>query len=461
MNNDIKSFFGEGTRLVGRLKFKGVLRFDGKFEGEIESDDILIVGDTGVINAKIKTGSLFNHGTINGDVSAAETISLHAQSRLEGAINTPAFITEEGAIYDGVCTMPERAESARSVKEPASGSGGRSKKASSPIPDYIEKINTTESGKTKSNFTTYLLGAIAAVALVLFFSHRNAEDGMSIMSGTGVRVDHTAHDHKEVATEPVAPPEEDNTVVETKETEPPVATPEPAVEKPEVVKPVVEKPKEPELAVEEPAVEEPSDTLASLKKELEANPEDLALLQKTADLALKSGAEDEAERLFEKYGRLDAESEVAVINKGFAQLEAGYPETAEKIFRQVLAKSPKAYRARLGLAGALGRRGKDKEAAKECLKILEADPLYAPALNRLAWTYAKTGKKLDEAIELSKKSLSISPDTPEYIDTLSEINYKKGDIDEAIKLINKAIKLAPKDSYYKRQLFKFSQSKKR
>ena len=107
MRDELNSYFGEGIRMRGVLKFKGALRFDGHFEGEIHTEDTLIVGTSGKIEAKVMAGSLFNMGKINGDVKARKKISLFANSRLDGNIDTPSFISEEGAVFLGSCSMPE------------------------------------------------------------------------------------------------------------------------------------------------------------------------------------------------------------------------------------------------------------------------------------------------------------------------------------------------------------------
>ena len=41
---DIKAYLGEDTVFSGTLSFNGVVRIDGKMDGEVNTDDTLIVG---------------------------------------------------------------------------------------------------------------------------------------------------------------------------------------------------------------------------------------------------------------------------------------------------------------------------------------------------------------------------------------------------------------------------------
>lgn len=107
MHDELNSYCGDGIRMEGKLIFKGALRFEGHFKGFIETQDTLIVGPSGKISAKVDVGSLYNMGEINGDVRGVTRISILSGSKLTGNIDTPSLISEEGALFRGLCTMPE------------------------------------------------------------------------------------------------------------------------------------------------------------------------------------------------------------------------------------------------------------------------------------------------------------------------------------------------------------------
>ena len=101
----IKAYMGEDTTFSGTLNFEGIVRIDGKFEGEVVTNDVLIVGETGELNADITAGIVVCKGKITGSIVAAEKVEMHANSRITGNVKCPALQIELGAILDGHCDM--------------------------------------------------------------------------------------------------------------------------------------------------------------------------------------------------------------------------------------------------------------------------------------------------------------------------------------------------------------------
>jgi cytoskeletal protein CcmA (bactofilin family) len=111
-SGDLEAFLGKNTSFEGKMSFEGMVRLDGKFDGEIFSGDILIIGDTAVVNAKIKVGTLLVDGKVTGNVHASDKIEIHSTGRVNGNINTPALVIKEGGVFDGNCKMDKGAEEA-------------------------------------------------------------------------------------------------------------------------------------------------------------------------------------------------------------------------------------------------------------------------------------------------------------------------------------------------------------
>jgi len=97
-------------------------------------------------------------------------------------------------------------------------------------------------------------------------------------------------------------------------------------------------------------------------------------------------------------------------------------------------------------------------AIKYCENALNLDSKDLEIMNRLAWLYAKKNLKLELAIELINKAIQKSSNRADFIDTLSELYYVKGDISLAVVNIRKAITLEPENLYYKQQLRRFETS---
>ena len=104
-SGELEAFLGMNTSFEGKMTFEGVARLDGTFEGEIFSGDSLIIGETAVINAEIKVGTLIVDGKVSGNVSATSKIEIHSTGKLYGNISTPTLVIEENGLFDGSCKM--------------------------------------------------------------------------------------------------------------------------------------------------------------------------------------------------------------------------------------------------------------------------------------------------------------------------------------------------------------------
>ncbi|MGH7252934.1 MAG: bactofilin family protein [Nitrospiraceae bacterium] len=99
------TFLGEGINFKGVASFVGTVRIDGRIEGEIHTNGRVEVGKNAVIEGTISAGALVNNGRINGRVTAANQVRLLRSSVLIGEVHTPVFSIEEGAHFEGLCSV--------------------------------------------------------------------------------------------------------------------------------------------------------------------------------------------------------------------------------------------------------------------------------------------------------------------------------------------------------------------
>jgi cytoskeletal protein CcmA (bactofilin family) len=101
----IKAYMGEDTVFNGSLNFDGTVRIDGKFEGQIITEDTLIVGETGHLKAEISAGTVICMGYVEGTVMACKKVEIHSTSKVVGNVKSPAIYIELGGVLDGSCDM--------------------------------------------------------------------------------------------------------------------------------------------------------------------------------------------------------------------------------------------------------------------------------------------------------------------------------------------------------------------
>lgn len=105
-DGSLSGFVGSGTVITGEASFKSMLRVDGRFSGRINSaGGALIVGAGGQVDANIEVAVATIHGVVNGDIIASDRIELGRAAKLNGNIQTPSLMIEQGAIFEGSCKM--------------------------------------------------------------------------------------------------------------------------------------------------------------------------------------------------------------------------------------------------------------------------------------------------------------------------------------------------------------------
>ena len=101
----LTAFIDEGSEIEGTYSFSGTVMLNGKLEGEIVSNDTLIVGEKGVVHANIRAGVVVVSGEIVGNVLASERVELRGKARLFGDLESPVVVVEEGVLFEGHCRM--------------------------------------------------------------------------------------------------------------------------------------------------------------------------------------------------------------------------------------------------------------------------------------------------------------------------------------------------------------------
>ena len=103
---NLSGFVGSGTLVTGEANFKALMRVDGHLSGRISSSSgTLIVGANGKVDANIEVAVAVIHGTVNGDIIATQRLELGRAAKLNGNIQTPSLIIEQGALFEGSSKM--------------------------------------------------------------------------------------------------------------------------------------------------------------------------------------------------------------------------------------------------------------------------------------------------------------------------------------------------------------------
>ena len=114
----LSGFVGGGTVVTGEANFKAMMRVDGHLSGRVSSaSGTLLVGANGKVDANIEVAIAIIHGTINGDIIATQRLELGRAAKVNGNIQTPSLIIEQGAVFEGTCKMLQMATAAEKTKK--------------------------------------------------------------------------------------------------------------------------------------------------------------------------------------------------------------------------------------------------------------------------------------------------------------------------------------------------------
>ena len=108
--NQITAFLGQDTEFEGNLSFKGMVRIDGRFKGEINTEGTLIVGETAVIDSDIHASNVIISGEVRGHIVAGERIEILSPGKVFGDIEAPSVTINTGVIFEGNCQTQKRDE---------------------------------------------------------------------------------------------------------------------------------------------------------------------------------------------------------------------------------------------------------------------------------------------------------------------------------------------------------------
>ena len=99
------TLISEDAFFHGALVVKGSLRIEGAFEGDISDAADVEVGAKGRVNGNLAAETIVIAGEVVGDIVASRSLEILSSGRVTGDVRTPKLKIDEGAFYDGSCSM--------------------------------------------------------------------------------------------------------------------------------------------------------------------------------------------------------------------------------------------------------------------------------------------------------------------------------------------------------------------
>ncbi len=115
-SGELNGFLDAGSHMQGELRFDNTFRIDGRFNGTIISDGDLVVGDRGDFEGEIRVAQVFISGTVKGEIQAQRKVQIAPGGKVFADLETPSLIIEDGAIFEGRCSMVSKGKSSERVQ---------------------------------------------------------------------------------------------------------------------------------------------------------------------------------------------------------------------------------------------------------------------------------------------------------------------------------------------------------
>lgn len=93
---------GKNVTVKGQIVAREDLTIDGEVEGTVECHDHrLTIGPNARVQSNLKAREIVIHGSIQGNVEAADKIDIKKEAKLVGDIKTSRIVIEDGAYFKG------------------------------------------------------------------------------------------------------------------------------------------------------------------------------------------------------------------------------------------------------------------------------------------------------------------------------------------------------------------------
>jgi cytoskeletal protein CcmA (bactofilin family) len=121
-NDTVNCVIGENSIFEGRFYVNGSILIEGKFQGDIKTEDQVTVGPTGKVRTDIMARKVTVAGTLIGNIIATEEVNLIQNGKVLGNITAPKLNVENGVVTEGKVTITNgRQESVAKIIQEAFG----------------------------------------------------------------------------------------------------------------------------------------------------------------------------------------------------------------------------------------------------------------------------------------------------------------------------------------------------
>jgi len=142
---------GASTAFEGNIISEGSVRVEGRVKGDLKTSKDVFIGDEAVVEGSIQANNVHLSGRVEGNIHSNGLLRILSTAKLYGDIRIKSFVVDEGALFQGNCSMIDTTEESEknAVKSSAKKSGRECKKITVLEQVYEEKEREKEKERDK------------------------------------------------------------------------------------------------------------------------------------------------------------------------------------------------------------------------------------------------------------------------------------------------------------------------
>jgi cytoskeletal protein CcmA (bactofilin family) len=100
-NTALFSVSGDFAAIEGKFKINDSLHIECEIGGELDVGGRLVIGESGVVNADVRTVDALIMGTFSGTLMATGNVEIAATGKVSGNIKTDSLVITKGGFFTG------------------------------------------------------------------------------------------------------------------------------------------------------------------------------------------------------------------------------------------------------------------------------------------------------------------------------------------------------------------------
>jgi cytoskeletal protein CcmA (bactofilin family) len=100
-----ETVIGEGATIDGTVRSERSIRVIGAIQGEIESQQRVVVDEQARVQARITAAQVTVLGEVNGSINCTGRVEIASTARVTGEVSAGTLVIQEGAFFEGSLKM--------------------------------------------------------------------------------------------------------------------------------------------------------------------------------------------------------------------------------------------------------------------------------------------------------------------------------------------------------------------